>query len=81
MLSLSLSQAMAPSWQNRSGEYDGITTNGVAFMRPVGVFESGVNPGEWREVTVNGHVMKMRKERSSRSPGTEVRTQYTREPL
>ena len=41
-------------------------------MRPVGVFESGVNPGEWREVTVNGHVRKMREERSSRVPGEEV---------
>ena len=41
-------------------------------MRPVGVFESGVSPGEWREVTVNGQVRKMRKERSSRSPGVEV---------
>jgi pellino protein len=64
--------SMAPSWQNRSGEYDGVTTNGVAYMRPVGVFESGVSPGEWREVTVNGHVRKMRKERSSRCPGVEV---------
>ena len=64
---------MAPSWQNRSGEYDGVTTNGVAYMRPVGVFESGVSPGEWREVTVNGHVRKMRKERSSRCTGVEVR--------
>ena len=63
---------MAPSWQNRSGEYDGITTNGVAFMRPVGVFESGVSPGEWREVTVSGHVRRMRAMRSARSPGVEV---------
>ena len=63
---------MAPSWRNRSGEYDGVTTNGVAFMRPVGVFESGVSPGEWREVTVCGNVRKMRELRSSRSPGKEV---------
>ena len=41
-------------------------------MRPVGVFESGVSPGGWREVTVNGHVRKMREERSSRVPGEEV---------
>ncbi|CAI8030835.1 E3 ubiquitin-protein ligase pellino homolog 2 [Geodia barretti] len=67
-----LFQSMAPSWQNRSGEYDGVTTNGVAYMRPVGVFESGVSPGEWREVTVNGHVRKMRKERSSRCTGVEA---------
>jgi pellino protein len=64
--------SMAPSWQNRSGEYDGITTNGVAFMRPVGVFESGVSPGEWREVTVSGHVRRMREMRSARSPGDEI---------
>ena len=43
-------------------------------MRPVGVFESGVSPGEWREVTVSGHVRKMREMRSARSPGEEVRT-------
>lgn len=66
-------QSIAPSWQNESGEYDGVTTNGVAFMRPVGVFESGVSPGEWREVTVNGQVRKMRALRSARSPGEEVR--------
>ena len=63
---------MAPTWQSRSGEYDGVTTNGVAFMRPVGVFESGVSPGEWREVTVNGRVRNLREERSARTPGKEV---------
>lgn len=69
---LSSLQSIAPSWQNRLREYDGVTTNGVAFMRPVGVFESGVSPGEWREVTVNGHVRRMREVRSSRLPGEEV---------
>ena len=65
-------QAMAPTWQQRSGEYDGLTTNGIAFMRPVGTFESGVSPGEWREVTVMGNVRNMRGQRSSRIPGGAV---------
>eukprot|EP00731_Ephydatia_muelleri_P027733 Em0019g606a len=64
--------AMAPTWSQFSGEYDGLTTNGVAFMRPTGVFESGVSPGEWREVTVMGNVRKLRAQRSSRTPGDPV---------
>ncbi len=63
---------MAPTWQLPTGEHDGLTTNGVAFMRPVGVFESGVMPGEWREVTVMGNVRKLRAQRSSRLPGDPV---------
>ena len=65
-------QAMAPTWQTRSGEYDGVTTNGVAFMWPAGVFESGVQPGDWREVTIGGNVKRMREERSARAPGAGV---------
>ena len=43
-------------------------------MRPVGNFESGVSPGEWREVTVMGNVRKLRTQRSSRIPGDPVRS-------
>ena len=53
-------------------EHDGLTTNGIAFMRPTGTFESGVAPGEWREVTVMGNVRKLRAQRSSRIPGSPV---------
>ena len=65
-------QSMAPTWQQSSGECDSLTTNGVALMRPVGTFESGVSPGEWREVTVMGNVRKLRAQRSSRIPGEPV---------
>ncbi len=59
-------------WQMPSLEHDGLTTNGVAFMRPTGTFESGVCPGEWREVTVMGNVRSLREQRSSRIPGEQV---------
>ncbi len=60
-------------WQMPNLEHDGLTTNGVAFMRPTGTFESGVTPGEWREVTVMGNVRKLRAQRSARIPGIPVR--------
>ena len=72
-LSLSLSLQMnAPTWANPTGEHDGLTTNGIAFMRPTGTFESGVAPGEWHEVTVMGGVRKLRRQRSSQQPGELV---------
>ena len=65
-------QVNAPIWTLPTREHDGLTTNGVAFMRPTGSFESGVHPGEWREVTVMGNVCKLRPQRSSRTPGEIV---------
>ncbi len=65
-------QVNAPMWKMSSGEHDGLTTNGIAFMRPSGTFESGVSPGEWREVTVMGSVRTLRVQRSSRQPGEAV---------
>ena len=65
-------QSLAPTWTTSGGDYDGLTTNGVAFMRPTGNFESGVEPGEWREVTVMGSVRQLRKQRSARIPGDPV---------
>ena len=67
-----LQQLNAPMWQMSNSEHDGLTTNGIAVMRPTGTFESGVSPGEWREVTVMGSVRKLRAQRSSRSPGEPV---------
>lgn len=67
-------QANAPMWRMPSQEHDGLTTNGIAYMRPTGTFESGVSPGEWREVTVMGNVRKLRAQRSSRIPGESVRS-------
>ena len=64
---------MAPTWVDSiTGDTDGLTTNGVAILRPIGAFESGVEPGEWMEVTVMGNVRKMRPERSSRIPNSPV---------
>ena len=63
---------MATTWTDRLGEHDGITTNGVAIMRPVGTFEPGIFKGEWMEVTVMGQMRKMRAQRSSTTPGDPV---------
>lgn len=63
---------MAPTWVDVTGDSDGLTTNGVAVLRPVGSFVSGVEPGEWLEVTVMGNMRKRRPERSSRIPNTPV---------
>ncbi len=63
---------MAPTWIDVNGDSDGLTTNGVAILRPVGSFVSGVDPGEWLEVTVMGNIRTRRPERSSRTPNTPV---------
>ena len=63
-------------WKMPNHEHDGLTTNGIAFMRPTGTFESGVAPGEWREVTVMGNVRALREQRSARIPGNSVRERH-----
>ena len=69
----SLLQTLAPTWLSpKSNESDGLTTNGVMFMRPSGHFEPGVASGPWREVTVMGGVRELRAKRSSKTPGAEV---------
>ena len=73
-------QVNAPIWTLPTREHDGLTTNGVAFMRPTGSFESGVHPGEWREVTVMGNVCKLRPQRSSRTPGEMVSQSINERP-
>ena len=65
-------QLNAPKWQMPNLEYDGLTTNGITFMRPTGTYESGVAPGKWRKVTVMGNVCKLRAKRSSKIPGSLV---------
>ena len=67
---------MAPTWVDTNGDSDGLTTNGVAILRPVGSFVAGVEPGEWLEVTVMGNMRKRRAERSSRTPNTAVSKLY-----
>ena len=64
---------MAPTWiDSVTGDTDGLTTNGITILRPVGVFESGVEPAQWQEVTVMGNIREMRPQRSSRTPGSAV---------
>ena len=64
---------MAPTWTDAiTGTTDGLTTNGIAILRPVGVFESGVNPDQWHEITVMGNVRQMRPNRLVREPGAPV---------
>ena len=66
-------QAAAPTWSDsETGTTDALTTNGITLLRPKGVFESGVEPGEWREVTVMGNVRERRPLRSSRELGSPV---------
>ena len=68
---------MAPTWVDSvTGDTDGLTTNGIAILRPVGVFESGVEPGQWQEITVMGNIREMRPQRSSRTPGAAVSGRY-----
>jgi pellino protein len=65
--------ANAPSWSDGStGSMDGLTTNGITILRPVGVFEAGVDPGQWLEVTVMGNIRQMRPSRSAREPGPSI---------
>lgn len=53
----------ATKWED-NGQMDGVTTNGVLIMHPKGVFSSGMAEcGEWRECSVGGNVLHLRKSR------------------
>lgn len=53
----------ATKWED-NGEMDGLTTNGVLIMHPKGHFGSGtLECGVWRECSVGGKVMNLRKSR------------------
>lgn len=53
----------AMKWEE-DGEMDGVTTNGVLIMHPKGSFTSGeAESGEWRECSVGGSVLNLRKSR------------------
>jgi pellino protein len=54
----------ATKWYSE-GEIDGLTTNGVLIMNPVGGFSESSKPGVWREVSVNGGIYALRESRST----------------
>jgi pellino protein len=65
-------QEKATKWQE-GGEIDGLTTNGVYVMHPLGSFSSGeAIPGLWREVSVEGGVFTPRSPRSAQHRGMVV---------
>ncbi|XP_074644012.1 protein pellino-like isoform X2 [Tubulanus polymorphus] len=55
----------ATKWQNDKKEIDGLTTNGVLIMHPVGGFNDQSKAGLWREVSVGGGVYELRESRST----------------
>ncbi|XP_066996251.2 protein pellino-like [Anabrus simplex] len=61
----------AITWQDRNGELDGLTTNGVMIYKPQGNFLGGeVEPGFWwREVSIGGKIFSLRLPRCSQKRG------------
>ena len=57
-------QEKATKWYS-DGEIDGLTTNGILLMHPVGGFCVDSKPGIWREVSVGGGVYALRESRST----------------
>ncbi|EEB13345.1 protein pellino, putative [Pediculus humanus corporis] len=62
----------ATKWQE-GREIDGLTTNGVLIMHPIGNFVDGDSkPGVWREVSVGGGVFSTRESRSAQQKGSVI---------
>ncbi len=59
----SVTQEKATKWKNPDGHMDGLTTNGVLVMHPVG-FPEEPKQGLWREISVCGDVYALRETRS-----------------
>ena len=59
-----LLQEKATKWYDK-GEIDGLTTNGILVMHPVGGYSAMSKPGIWREVSVGGGVYALRESRST----------------
>ncbi|KAF7650995.1 hypothetical protein LDENG_00117120 [Lucifuga dentata] len=58
----------ATKWKNPDGHMDGLTTNGVLVMHPLG-FPEDPKQGLWREISVCGDVYALRETRSGPSRG------------
>ncbi|KAK2160264.1 hypothetical protein LSH36_137g06016, partial [Paralvinella palmiformis] len=54
----------ATKWYT-DGEIDGVTTNGILLMHPVGGFSADSKAGIWREISVGGGVYALRESRST----------------
>lgn len=67
------SQERAAKWRTSDGLMDGLTTNGVLVMHPVGEFVSKPATGVWREISVCGNVFALRETRSAQQRGKLVR--------
>ncbi|XP_071962354.1 E3 ubiquitin-protein ligase pellino homolog 1-like [Antedon mediterranea] len=61
----------ACKWRTEDG-MDGLTTNGILIMKPIGGFDGNAKPGVWREVSVCGHVYKLRETRSAQERGSLI---------
>lgn len=55
-------QEKAVKWYSED-DIDGLTTNGVFVMKPVGGFTPSAKPGVWREISVGGNVFSLRESR------------------
>ena len=66
-------QEKATKWYSE-GEIDGLTTNGVLIMHPVGSFSADSKAGIWREVSVNGGIYGLRESRSTPQKSSMVST-------
>lgn len=73
----------ASAWQGAGGSIDGLTTNGVLLMQPMGAFgelpataesTQGVPgaAGVWREVSVAGGIYGLRESRAARRAGPRI---------
>lgn len=69
-------QEKATKWKNPDGHMDGLTTNGVLVMHPVG-FPEEPKQGAWREISVCGDVYALRETRSGPIRGQLVNTTNT----
>uniref|UniRef100_A0A672KN71 E3 ubiquitin-protein ligase pellino homolog 2-like n=1 Tax=Sinocyclocheilus grahami TaxID=75366 RepID=A0A672KN71_SINGR len=63
----------ATKWKNPDGHMDGLTTNGVLVMHPLG-FPEEPKQGLWREISVCGDVYALRETRSGPIRGQLVNT-------
>ena len=68
-------QEKATKWYS-GGEIDGLTTNGVLIVRPVGGFSQGSKAGVWREASVGGGIYALRDSRSTPQKNSLVSTRF-----
>ncbi|KTF78464.1 hypothetical protein cypCar_00041614 [Cyprinus carpio] len=69
----------ATKWKNPDGHMDGLTTNGVLVMHPVG-FPEEPKQGLWREISVCGDVYALRETRSGPIRGQLSRARLLKVP-